>query len=120
MVGALPAVAPAQQTGPITVAEFRNRMGQATTAEVFNTLDATKDGVLDLDEFVTGGKAFGPPALDGPVAEYVFRGLDANSDNVVTRAEYDNVLATGQFAFSQRRLVATEPVARRRLRGLYV
>jgi len=121
---ALPAVAPATQqnadAGPITVAEFRSRMGEASPGEVFNTLDATGDGVLDLDEFVVGGRAFGPPALDSTVAEYVFRGLDANSDDVVTRAEYDQVLASGQFAFSQRRLAATERLAKQGLRGRFV
>jgi Ca2+-binding EF-hand superfamily protein len=91
---------------PITMADFRQRMGEATPVEVFNTLDSQGDGSLDLDELVVGGEAFTPP-LPAPVAEYVFRGLDANSDNQVTHGEYDAALAANQFAFAGRRLRST-------------
>jgi Ca2+-binding EF-hand superfamily protein len=110
-----------QSSVPITVQDFKQRMGEADSTQVFNTLDATGDGMLDLNEMVMGGEAF-TPAISSQIAEYVFRGLDINGDNHVTKHEWDMVLHSGHFFTStSRRLRSTEPGMRppaaRSLRG---
>jgi len=114
-------VANTQSSAPITMQDFKQRMGEADSTEVFNTLDAMGDGTLDLNEMVMGGEAF-TPAISSQIAEYAFRGLDINGDNKVTKHEWDMVLASGHFFTSiNRRLRSTEtgmrPPATQRLRG---
>mmetsp|Transcript_52814 Transcript_52814/g.113093 ORF Transcript_52814/g.113093 Transcript_52814/m.113093 type:complete len:540 (-) Transcript_52814:122-1741(-) len=89
----------ASDLGPLTFAQFKQRMGPAirdSPRDAFAALDQNHDGSVSLDEFTSATKDFVPP-LTISQAEDVFFRLDTNRDNKVEQLEYFTTNSAGKF-----------------------
>jgi Ca2+-binding EF-hand superfamily protein len=87
---------PMPAEAPITMEDFKKRMGSATPQDALSMLDADTSGSMSLEEFLAKARAF-VPALTKVQAEYVFKGLDAGKDEHVDQTEFSGTLALGKF-----------------------
>jgi Ca2+-binding EF-hand superfamily protein len=78
---------------PITLQELKVRMYAAypNPDSVFWEMDADKNGLATLSEFLTVAQKFKPP-VNGTDGDYAFHGLDINRDSFLSRTEFKEAL----------------------------
>jgi len=81
---------------PITMQTLKEAMGSVTPEVAYQALDKDKNGEIDENEMIVGGKGFSPPLSDVE-AKYAHRGVDINNDNKVVPAELYDSLKYGHF-----------------------
>jgi len=94
---------------PISVADFQERVLEVydSLPDAFAEMDASPtdldaaldDEPYDLEEFVRGTSTFRRP-LTQEQAEYVFQGLDADHDGLLSSSEFVGGVASGEFVAS--------------------
>jgi len=75
---------------------LKNAMGSVTPEVAYQALDKDKNGEIDENEMIVGGKGFSPPLSDVE-SKYAHRGVDINNDNKVVPAELYDSLKYGHF-----------------------